>query len=296
MAPGIEPLPLSALPPLPAHLPLAVVGHVEVVTLLEVDHLPRPGEVQHAAASLEEPAGGGAVVAVQLARLTGRRVPFFTALGRDDWGRRAVERLEALGLELQVAWREAPTRRGISFSEAGGERSITVIGERLSPAATDPLPWGSLAAMAGVFVTAADPGGLRLARRAAWLGATPRVRLPLLRQAAVPLDALIGSALDPGEHTVPGDLEPEPRLRIGTSGARGGHCLPGGAFDALPPPPLLRDSYGAGDSFAAGVSLGLAAGWTLQQALSLGCHCGRAVLEGLGPYATQLGGPGRPLA
>jgi ribokinase len=48
------------------------------------------------------------------------------------------------------------------------------------------------------------------------------------------------------------------------------------------------DCYGAGDSFAAGVTAGLAAGWSRQQALSLGCHCGAACIGGRGPYANQL--------
>jgi ribokinase len=30
------------------------------------------------------------------------------------------------------------------------------------------------------------------------------------------------------------------------------------------------------------------AGWTTQQAISLGCHCGAACLDGPGPYAGQL--------
>ncbi|MEB3320199.1 MAG: PfkB family carbohydrate kinase, partial [Cyanobium sp.] len=134
----------EALPPLPP-LNLAVVGHVESVSFLAVDTLPAAGRIGHASAFLEEPAGGGAVVAVQLARLLGRPVPFFTALGRDDIGKRTVERLTALGLELHVAWREAPTRRGVSFVDGHGDRSITVIGERLTPTAADPLPWASLA-------------------------------------------------------------------------------------------------------------------------------------------------------
>ena len=97
--------------------------------------------------------------------LTGQRVPFFTALGRDRCGAEAAERLDALGLELHVAWRDAPTRRGITFIDASGERTITVIGERLAPLAADPLPWQELAAMDGVFATATDAAGL--ARRAA---------------------------------------------------------------------------------------------------------------------------------
>ncbi|MED5469986.1 MAG: ribokinase, partial [Cyanobacteriota bacterium] len=51
------------LPDLPK-LKLAVVGHVEWVTFLSTDQLPQPGVISHAGHSFEEPAGGGAVVAV----------------------------------------------------------------------------------------------------------------------------------------------------------------------------------------------------------------------------------------
>ena len=64
-------------------LRLAVVGHQEWVTFLDVDALPQAGCISRASRSLEEPAGAGAVVAVQLARLSDRPVLFFTALGRD---------------------------------------------------------------------------------------------------------------------------------------------------------------------------------------------------------------------
>lgn len=275
--------PLEALPPLPP-LRLAVVGHVEVVSLLAVEELPRPGTIAHAQAFREEPAGGGAVVAACLARLLGQPVPFFTALGRDAIGEQAAVRLQALGLELHVAWREQPTRRGVSLVDRHGDRAITVIGERLTPTAADPLPWGDLAGCDGVFVTASDAAGLRAARRARLLAATPRVRLPVLQDAAVVLDALIGSGLDPGEAVPEGALTTPPRLRIATEGAAGGMAWPGGRFAAplLQVPPL--DSYGCGDSFAAGVTAGLAAGWSLEQAVSLGCHCGAACATHLGPY------------
>ena len=72
----------SALPP----LRLAVVGHVEWVEFLAVDQLPCPGAIGHALQILQEPAGGGAVVAVQMARLQQQPVQFFTALGRDSVG------------------------------------------------------------------------------------------------------------------------------------------------------------------------------------------------------------------
>ena len=201
---------------------LAVVGHVEWVEFLAVDQLPHPGAIGHALRTLQEPAGGGAVVAVQMARLQQQPVQFFTALGRDSVGEACVKRLKDLGLEVHVAWREAPTRRGVSMVDAEGDRAITVIGERLTPSLDDDLPWEALGECDGLFVTAADAPLLKACRSAAVLAATPRVRLPVLQQAGVQLDALIGSGLDPGERVEPEQLNPAPCALIRTEGAAGG--------------------------------------------------------------------------
>ena len=265
-------------------LKLAVVGHQEWVTFLEVDELPRPGRIGRARRDLEEPAGAGAVIAVQLARLTGRSVLFFTALGRDAIGERSEQRLRELGVEPVVAWRDKPSRRGISLMAPGGDRAITVIGERLTPSANDHLGWERLADCDGVFVSATDSGGLRHARRAGVLNATPRLGLTVLQQAAVQLDALIGSALDPGEQVPENCLNPAPGVRIATEGEDGGVLIPGGRFDAAPLPGPLVESYGCGDSFAAGVTAGLSAGWSIQQAVGLGARCGAACATRFGPY------------
>ena len=251
---------------------------------LAVDQLPRPGAIGHALQTLEEPAGGGAVVAVQMARLLKQPVQFFTALGRDAVGEAAVQRLEQLGLELHVAWRDAPTRRGLSLVDREGDRAITVIGERLSPSLDDALPWEDLAHCDGLFVTAADPPLLRACRGAKVLAATPRVRLPVLQKAAVPLDALIGSGLDPGELVDPDQLNPAPQALIRTEGASGGISSPGGRYLAAPLPGPMVESYGCGDSFAAGVVTGMAAQWPLADAIRLGAQCGAVCATRFGPY------------
>ena len=62
---------------------VAVVGHVEWIEFARVERVPAPGEIVHASEAWEEPAGGGAVAAVQLARLAGECL-FLTALGDDD--------------------------------------------------------------------------------------------------------------------------------------------------------------------------------------------------------------------
>ena len=273
----------EALPPMPP-LQLAVVGHVEWVTFLAVDSLPAAGQIGHSHRELKEPAGGGAVVAVQLARLLGRPVPFFTSLGRDAIGERAAHRLAELGLDLHVGWRDRPTRRAISYVDGHGDRSITVIGDRLMPVAADPLPWERLASCDGAFVTAADAAALARCRAASVLAVTPRLGVPLLQRAAIPIDALIGSGLDPGERVPEGVLDHLPSLRIATEGADGGVAIPGGRFAAPTLTAAAVDSYGCGDSFTAGAIAGLAAGWTVEQAVSLGCHCGAACISRFGPY------------
>jgi ribokinase len=43
---------------------VAVVGHMEWCEFAEVPHVPKPGEIVHAAHVFEQPGGGGAVAAV----------------------------------------------------------------------------------------------------------------------------------------------------------------------------------------------------------------------------------------
>ena len=58
----------------------------------------------------EEPAGGGAVAAVQLANLNGS-VDFFTALGDDELARLSRERLTELGVTVHSGEAKRPQRR-----------------------------------------------------------------------------------------------------------------------------------------------------------------------------------------
>lgn len=265
---------------------LAVVGHVEWVEFVRVPHVPLAGEIVHAAETWAEPAGGGAVAAVQLAKLAGG-ADFFTALGDDELGHRVDEQLRALGVRLHVVWRDEPQRRAVTFVDERGERTITVIGDRLVPHGADALPWEELAAMDGVYFTGGDVDALRAARAARVLVATPRT-MDTLRAAHVQLDALVGSGRDEGERYEPGDIDPPPKLRVATFGAEGGFTEPGGPFAAAPLPGPVVDTYGAGDSFAACLTYGLAAGEAPAEAVALAARCGASALTGRGAFAGQL--------
>jgi ribokinase len=273
---------------------VAVVGHVEWVDSIRVDEVPAPGQIAHGAVAWSEPAGGGAVAAVQLARLAGGS-SFYTALGDDDFGHRSLERLEELGVTVHVVWRDEPTRRGVTLVERGGERTIITIGDRLRPEAADDLPWEALSAIESVYVCATDEGGLRAARAARVLTATPREG-PTLGTAGVQLDALVGSGRDQGERYVRGSIVPEPRLVVRTAGTEGGawETFDGrtGRYEPVSPPPpdpgVQPDAYGCGDSFAAGLTFALGAGVDIPDALHLAARCGAECAAGAGPYQRQL--------
>ena len=78
---------------------------------------------------------------------------------------------------------------------------------------------------------------------------------------------MVSSGSDDAEQYRPGDIDPEPRLVVTTSGALGGWAQPGGPYTAAPLPPTTVDSYGAGDCFAAGLAFALAAGLEAMKAL-----------------------------
>ena len=269
---------------------VAVVGHVEWAEFARVESVPEPGEIVQALENWEEPGGGGAVAAVQLAQLAGECL-FLTALGDDELGHRAKRELQARGVRVEAVWRSAPQRRAFVHVDASAERTITVIGERAGPHGDDPLPWAELAAADAVYFTAGDPAAVRAARAARRLVSTVRA-VDSLAKAGTRIDMLVSSAEDEGERYAAGDIEPPPHFVVRTAGAAGGVVeAADGTRSEWAAPPLpgpAVDAYGAGDSFAAGVTFGLAQGRSAEEAAALGARCGAAVVTGRGPYAGQL--------
>jgi ribokinase len=272
---------------------VAVVGHVEWVQFARVRHVPSAGEVVHAWDAFEEPAGGGAVAAVQLARLAGAAA-LITALGDDDHGRRAAARLRELGVAVHASSSAEPTRRAVTLVDDARERTITTLGARLEPDhEVSAAAWAALGEADGVYFTAGDGDALRAARDAASvLVASPRAGAAL--EHGVRLDALVLSGEDPIELRAAPRAEQASDLVVMTEGPQGGRYRrrsgdpgrwPALALDAEP-----VDSYGCGDSFAAGFTFGLASGMALADALALGARCGATCLTGRGPYTRQLRG------
>ena len=265
------------------------MGHVEWIEFARVERVPTPGEIVHASEAWEEPGGGGAVSAVQLAKLGGG-ADFFCALGDDKLGHRAHDALTREGLRVHAAWRSEPQRRGFVHVDRAAERTITVIGDRLGPVGDDALPWELLDDADAVYFTAGDADAARHARRARTMVATPR-GLETLVDSGVELDALVASGKDEGERYT-GELDPPPRVVVLTAGRAGGEWTARdgttGRYEPAPLPGDPSDAYGAGDSFAAGLTFGLGDGRGLEQALALAARCGAAAMTGRGCFAGQL--------
>jgi ribokinase len=237
------------------------------------------------------------VAAVQIARLAGKSV-LMTAVGDDDHGGRAVTRLHELGVDVRAAKRTVPTRTAVTLVDDGGERTITTFGSRLEAIGADEeLPWSALGEMDAVYFTAGDMAALRAARAARVLVASPRARDALGH--GIPLDALVLSADDAVERREAADAQSEAELVVFTEGAHGGaYRHRDGSSGRWDPAPLAAsalsepgDSYGCGDSFAAGLTYGLGVGFTVPDALALAARCGATCLTGRGPYQRQLTSP-----
>ena len=137
----------------------------------------------------------------------------------------------------------------------------------------------------GVFVTATDKEGIKLARKAKFLSATPRTGTHTLKNSKVKLNALIGSGLDPGERINYEDIVPKPDIYISTKGKLGGTIFPENIkYKPITPSSKEIDTYGCGDSFAGAVTTALSAKLNLEQAINIGAYCGAECSTHYGPY------------
>ncbi len=260
---------------------VAVVGHVEWLRFAKVERLPTRGEIVHSHTDWEGVGGGGAVAALQLALLADE-THFFTMLGDDELGRRSLEELTESGVIVHMAHAVEPTRWAFVHCDELGERTITTVGSKLHPRGHDErFPWPDLVGMDAVFFTAGDVDALVAARRSPILVATGR-ELETLQRAGIELDALVRSGEDAAEAYHSGDLDPEPKLVVTTSGSLGGWMQPGGPYTAARPPAKIVDAFGAGDSFMAGLTFALGCGLEPAEGVAFAARCGAAALTGSG--------------
>jgi ribokinase len=269
---------------------IAVIGHVEHVTLGRVAGVIEPGDVVHLTDTRFIPGGGGGIAFAQLCQ-SDAEVHFFTAVGSDEAGRAVERRIRAHGARVHVhaAVRDVDHPRVVVVVDRDARRTIIVTREPLHPAASDPLRWSILAECDAVYFTGTDPETLRLARASRTLVVTAR-RNAALQAAAVAPDVIIGSVQDARENRDLSAYDPAPRALVLTDGPRAVRVFRASGATLVDPPPASEPvvgDYGAGDSFAAAMTFFLAHGLSVEQACGRAGAYGAAVLRGLDPLEVQ---------
>jgi ribokinase len=269
---------------------IAVVGHVEHVTLGRIEGVLEPGSIAHLTDVRVVPGGGGGIAFAQLCR-SDAEVHLFTAVGGDEAGRTVEARIRVgSGLvHVHAALRPVDHPRVVVAVDREGRRTILVTGEPLHPAATERLPWSILADCEAVYFTGSDPETLRLARTARRLVVTAR-RSAAIEAAAVPPDVIIGSTEDPRENRPFEAYTPAPGALVLTCGSRPICVYRHDGVTRVQPPPAperVVGDYGAGDSFAAALTFFVAHGLSVEEACRRAGSYGAAVLRGLDPFEVQ---------
>jgi ribokinase len=171
----------------------------------------------------------------------------------------------------------------------GGERTIVTVGERHAPRHDDELDLEPLHAADGVYATAADARLLAEAGRGGRCVVTTRIGAPELFAGVAGIAAAVFSASDAAETGALDGWSHIAERLVATEGDDGGHWREGagrphdrGRWPAAPLPGPPRDSYGCGDSFAAGFTFGLADGEDVAGAAAVGARCGARMLTRVG--------------
>ena len=187
----------------------AVVGHVEWMEFVPVEHVPAAGEIVHATETWEEAAGGGSVAAVQLAEARRRSRLLYRARRRRDRPRREESARGARDRRPRFVSSKPPSAAASPTSTRGASGRSRPSARGSSPAGTTTHCRGTSSRSATrCYFCAGDADALRRARRAKALVATARV-LSTLARGAVELDALVGSGKDEAERYRAG--RPRPR-------------------------------------------------------------------------------------
>ena len=277
--------PIALSPP----LTIAVIGHVEHITLGRAASLPRPGDILHLDNPVHFGGGGGGIAFHQLAR-SPAQIVLFTAFGNDGAAAFVEAQVRKTSAHVHAARRELPHTRDLVLITPDGERTIVVIGEPLHPAYSDPLEWAALAQCDAAYFTSQDPAVVRAARSARRLVVTARRREALIAS-GVRADIVVGSAFDPREVSTLADYPVPPEALVLTEGAAGGRIETAAGivrFEAPKSAPTGGGAYGAGDSFAGALTYFVAAGLPLALACTRAGQYGAAVRVGLNPIEHQL--------
>ncbi|NYE19377.1 ribokinase [Microbacterium immunditiarum] len=255
---------------------LTVVGSINLDLVARVERAPGPGETVADGVLTREPGGKGANQAIAAARL-GATVRMVGAVGGDAEGRSMIASLAEAGVDVtDIQITDAASGTALIVVDRTGENSIVVCpgaNAGIDPSAIEMPPHGALLAQlevsADVVARAASLTDGFFALNASPARDLPedlfdRVDLFIVNQSEYERMPRLASA----------------RLVALTLGAEGAVLLRQGVETARAAgvPTAVRSTVGAGDAFAAALTLGFTAGEDPATALRRSCAVGAAAV------------------
>lgn len=267
---------------------LTVLGSVNLDLIVQVEKLPLAGETVTGGTYSALPGGKGANVAVATKRL-GAETEIMAAVGDDDYATQALTNLEKEGVYLDAV-RRVDAHTGLAFITVSqdGENQIAVASG--ANAAYSPADVPKLCS--DVLITQFEIPTETIEAALDGYKGFVTVNASPVRET---VDAILKRAdliiVNEGE-AAQYDLKNHPGMVAVTLGAKGAKLFQNGQLIATAKPPLVEivDTTGAGDAFAAGLTVALAEKQPVQAALEFACAVGALTATKLG---TQTASPTR---
>ena len=270
---------------------ICALGSVNLDMIIQTKTLPRAGETVAQGKFQSLPGGKGANVALAAQRL-GAEVELRAAVGLDDYADQALQFLKVGGVDLSGLVKIKGSHTGLAFINVAddGENQIAVASganeefkaRRLRPVTAD-----------GIITQFEIPIETILAAIDHFDGFVAINASPVVEglSALLPHASLI--IVNEGEYAAyENELQGYEGLLAITLGAKGASLMKGGELltRAAPPKVKVVDTTGAGDSFAAALTVALMEGQTPEHALQFACTVGALTTTKLG---TQAATPSR---
>lgn len=267
------------------------MGSINLDMIIQTKELPRAGETVAGGVFSTLPGGKGANVAVAAARL-GPDVSLLAAIGDDSFSNDALISLKNVGVDLSRLTTIKGSPTGVAFINVSqtGENQIAVASganNALTPAHLAPIKADALITQFEISLATIKAA------------VEPFEGLTVINASPVTdgLEALLPHAdviiVNEGEYKAyQSVLAGYKGLIAMTLGARGAQLIMGSQIIAAcaPPPVTVIDSTGAGDAFAAALTVALIEGQAYQDALDFACAVGALTTTQLG---TQSASPSR---
>ncbi|NNE58175.1 MAG: ribokinase [Hellea sp.] len=265
---------------------ICVLGSVNLDLIIKTATLPKAGETIGGGSYESQPGGKGANIALAARRL-GSEVELRAAVGSDSFAAQALTNLKEAGVDLSsLIHKDAHTGLAFINVDDHGENQIAVAAgangafmpDDLTPIEADALVTQFEIPQETVLAAVKSFDGLTC------LNASPVIEdlSPFLPH----IDLLI---LNESEYEAYGQaLDHYHGLMAVTFGAKGANLFREGDLLVQDRPPAVHvvDTTGAGDSFAAALTLALIEGQSPSQALNFACTVGALATTRLGAQAS----------